>query len=114
MRADRQRIEQVLTNYISDAIKYSPGADKVVVRVTEQREKVKVEVMDFGVGIPEKEQNKIFQRFYRVEKTSQKFSGSGIGLFISSEIIKRHGGSFGLESKEGKGSTFYFTLPLTK
>lgn len=110
--ADKQRLEQVLLNYITNAAKYSPEADKIIVDVKEKNNSLVVSVKDFGIGIPEKELHKIFGRFYRVEKTSQKFSGLGIGLYISSEIIRKHGGDVSVESEEGKGSTFTFTLPI--
>ncbi|MNL78752.1 Sensor protein kinase WalK [compost metagenome] len=73
---------------------------------------VKVSISDFGIGIPENKINFVFDRFFRVQESSQKFSGLGLGLFISSEIIKRHNGKVGVVSQEGKGSTFWFSLPL--
>jgi PAS domain S-box-containing protein len=109
---DKHRLEQVFTNLLSNAIKYSPDADKVVVTVSKDKDRVKVAVKDFGVGIPKAKISKLFDRFYRVEETSKRFSGLGIGLYISCEIIKRHGGDMRVESDYGKGSTFYFTLPI--
>ena len=73
---------------------------------------VKVSVTDFGIGIPEYKQESVFQKFYRVEESSLKFQGMGIGLYICSEIIKQHEGTIGVSSKINEGSTFYFTLPL--
>ncbi len=110
---DEHRLEQVLSNLIINAIKYSPKADKVIIKSLINSKELKVSITDFGIGVPKKDQEKLFQRFYRVEKTSKKFSGLGIGLYISSEIIERHGGKIWVESKEGKGSTFYFTIPLS-
>lgn len=112
INGDRQRLEQVFTNLLTNAIKYSPKADTVIVSLKHNEKEVQVSVQDFGVGIPKKEQQKLFQRFYRVESTAKKFSGLGIGLYISCEIVERHGGHMWVESDEGKGSTFYFTLPL--
>ena len=72
-----------------------------------------VSFTDTGIGIPKEKISKIFDRFYRVDEASKHFSGLGIGLFISAEIIKQHGGSIWVESKEGEGSTFYFSLPVS-
>jgi PAS domain S-box-containing protein len=110
--ADRNRLEQVLTNLLTNAIKYSPQADKVVVSVKKNGNNVEVAVQDFGIGIAKEKQAKIFERFYRVESSARGFSGLGIGLYISSEIIKRHNGDLKVESKEGQGSIFSFTLPI--
>ncbi|MEO6508950.1 MAG: PAS domain S-box protein [Patescibacteria group bacterium] len=109
---DRHRLEQVFTNLLSNAIKYSPHADEVVVHVSKDDNCVKVGIQDFGVGIPKSKQSKLFDRFYRVEETAKKFSGLGIGLYISHEIVLRHKGTMWVESDEDKGSTFYFTLPI--
>lgn len=110
--ADKRRIEQVLFNYLSNAVKYSPESDKVMINVTKEAGQLKVAVTDFGIGIPKEKQLRIFDRFYRAVEQNPKFQGLGIGLYISSEIINRHNGKTWVESEEGKGSTFYFTLPL--
>jgi len=113
--ADRARIQQVLINLISNAVKYSPDANKVIVRLEVDTEKVLVSVQDFGMGIPKAEQPKIYERFFRAKgKKEGKIPGLGLGLFISSEIIKQHKGKLWMKSIENKGSTFYFTLPLKK
>ncbi len=109
---DEIRIEQVLINYLTNAIKYSPNSEQVIVNTVRNSNFVKVEVKDFGIGIPVHKQQDIFNKFYRVEESSVKFQGLGIGLYICSEIIRQHQGTFGLESELGKGSTFYFTIPL--
>ncbi len=114
MKGDKHRLEQVFTNVLTNAIKYSPNADSVIITVSRDEECINVKVQDFGVGIPKKEISKLFQRFFRVEATSKKFSGLGIGLYISNEIVKRHGGKMWVESDYGKGSTFYFSLPVKK
>lgn len=114
VRGDRQRLEQVFVNYLSNAIKYSPQSDKVLIRVSKNNKEVKVAVEDFGIGIPKENQEKIFDRFYRVEADCKKFSGLGIGLYISSEIVKRHKGKTWVDSTEGKGSIFYFSIPIKK
>ncbi|HEX2914522.1 MAG TPA: ATP-binding protein [Chloroflexia bacterium] len=110
---DRNRLEQVLTNLLTNAIKYSPQADRVVVSVSKNQDSVEVAVQDFGIGISRENQAKIFERFYRVESSARGFSGLGIGLYISSEIINRHNGTLSVESEEGKGSIFTFTLPIS-
>jgi PAS domain S-box-containing protein len=109
--ADRTRIEQVMVNFLSNAIKYSPDQDKVVVNIEQAGLNLRFSVTDFGIGIPHDKQAYIFDRFFRVHESSYNFSGLGLGLYISSEIIGRHGGKVGMTSEEGKGSTFWFTLP---
>ena len=110
--ADYQRIEQVVINLLTNAAKYSPNAHSIVVHTHATDKEVIVCVQDFGIGISEKDAAKIFNRFYRVEGLSPSYSGLGIGLYISSEIIKRHNGRIWVESKEGEGSSFYFSLPI--
>jgi two-component system, chemotaxis family, CheB/CheR fusion protein len=111
---DKDRLEQVMINLISNAIKYSPNADKVFVKAKMNHKEVIVSVQDFGIGIPKEKQDKVFARFFRVNgKNTETYPGMGLGLYISSEIIKRLGGRIWFESKEGTGSTFYFTVPLT-
>ncbi|MFD2163414.1 CHASE3 domain-containing protein [Paradesertivirga mongoliensis] len=112
VQADKFRIEQVLINLISNAIKYSPNSDRIIVDIKPEQDLVKVSVTDFGIGIPKDNLQYIFQRYFRVEVTSQNYSGMGLGLYISKGIIKRHGGDMGVNSREGEGSTFWFTLPL--
>jgi signal transduction histidine kinase len=111
--ADKARIHQVLVNLISNAIKYSPNADKVIVSQKPENGLVTVSVQDFGMGIPKEEQHKIYQRFFRAKgKKEGDIPGLGLGLYISTEIVKQHRGELWVKSTEGKGSTFYFTLPL--
>lgn len=111
--ADKARIHQVLVNLISNAIKYSPDADKVIVSQKPDTDKVTVSVQDFGMGIPKEEQHKIYERFFRAKgKKEGSIPGLGLGLYISTEIVNQHGGDLWVNSKEGKGSTFSFTLPL--
>jgi signal transduction histidine kinase len=110
---ERNRLEQVLSNFLSNAIKYSPNAAEVVVNSELMNGEVRVSVRDYGIGIPADEQEYVFDRFYRVNESSRKFNGLGLGLFISAEIIKKHGGKIGVESNSS-GSEFYFTLPLVK
>ena len=93
--------------------KYSPGKEKIIVNSFIKDTNLIVSFTDFGIGIPKDKTTKIFNRFYRVEEAAKSFTGLGIGLFISSEIIKQHNGHIWVESIEGNGSTFYFSLPLT-
>lgn len=113
--ADRERIGQVIANLLSNAIKYSPPKSFIIVTAENKHDYIKVIIRDQGPGIPEKDQQKIFDRFYRVTKHNMNtYPGAGLGLFISAEIVKRHGGIIGVESKEGGGAEFYFTIPLAK
>ncbi len=109
---DEYRLGQVLTNLLANAIKYSPKAQKVIIRCTSNTRWVTVDVQDFGRGISQEEQSKIFEPFYRVEGV--RVSGLGLGLHIASEIVRRHGGEIWVESKRGKGATFFFRLPLRR
>lgn len=111
VEGDCHRLEQVMENLISNAGKYSPDSDRIVIKIEQLPSSVKISVTDFGIGIPQEKLSLVFDRFFRVEKTSQQFSGLGLGLFISHEIVKQHGGEMGVTSKEGEGSTFWFTLP---
>jgi len=110
--ADRQRIEQVFNNLLNNAAKYSPDADTIEVNAITENGYVIVSVHDHGVGIAKQDWGLLFERFYRSEKTYNKFQGLGLGLFISSEIVKRHHGEIWVDSEPGNGSTFYFKLPL--
>jgi PAS domain S-box-containing protein len=110
---DRLRLEQVINNLLINAIKYSPNSNKIVVRSEVQQNNIIISVQDFGIGIAAENLTKLFDRYYRVDNTSMRFQGLGLGLFISSEIIKRHNGSFWIESEPNNGSTFYFLLPIS-
>ncbi|MDN5284522.1 MAG: chemotaxis protein CheR [Mucilaginibacter sp.] len=111
--ADRNRLEQVIINLISNAIKYSPDSNKVIINVEKLIDGVKIAVTDFGIGIPKNKQSLLFDRFYRVDENSKRYAGLGLGLFISSEIVKQHQGHIHVESTVGKGSTFWFIMPET-
>jgi PAS domain S-box-containing protein len=111
--ADRERTGQVLTNLISNAIKYSPHTDKILIKVSATDKNVQVCVQDFGVGIPVSKQDKLFERFYRISGPKENtFPGLGLGLYVSHEITKRLNGRLWVESELGKGSTFCFLLPI--
>ncbi|MGN6615606.1 MAG: PAS domain-containing protein [Ilyomonas sp.] len=112
---DKERINQVFLNLLTNAIKYSPNADKVEIHVEADDDFVTVAVKDYGIGIANQFHDKIFDRFYRVQGSNeQTFSGFGIGLYIATEIVKRHHGKIWVDSSENEGSTFYFSLPLKK
>lgn len=113
LNGDQDRIGQVIINLLTNAIKYSPHGKEVIVRVQEGEGTVTVSVQDFGVGIPKSKLNTIFDKYFQVTNNGDEGKkGFGLGLYISSEIIKRHNGNIWVESTKGKGSTFYFTLPL--
>jgi signal transduction histidine kinase len=105
----------VLINLLTNAIKYSPEADTVIVRVSADEHNAIVSVQDFGIGIAETHQEKIFERFYQVNDGTEKtFPGLGIGLYISSQIVRGHHGRLWVESAKGAGATFYVSLPLAR
>ena len=110
--ADRTRIEQVLCNLLTNAVKYSPQSKIIKLNIECVEEHIKVLVQDQGIGIPDNNLPFIFDRFFRVHSSSQRFPGLGLGLFISAEIVKQHSGEIGVDSKEGEGSLFWFTLPV--
>lgn len=112
--ADKNRIRQVIINLLSNAIKYSPETELIEVFITKEKERIVLSVQDHGIGIEKKHRAKIFERFFRIyESDSKRYSGLGMGLFISHEIVKRHKGRMWLVSEKGKGSTFYFSLPAS-
>lgn len=111
VNGDKQRIEQVLINLLSNAVKYSPPGSDIIVKSKYEPGQIEIEVKDFGNGIPQEDHSKIFERFYRARNTSVHISGFGLGLYICSDIIKRHKGKIWVESGQG-GSSFFFTLPV--
>jgi two-component system CheB/CheR fusion protein len=109
--ADMNRVDQVLVNLVNNAVKYAPDSKEIEIHIERLNNGVKVSVIDKGPGIAAEKQIHLFKRYYRIDTTGIQYSGLGLGLFISSEIIKRHGGEIGVESTLGEGSTFWFTLP---
>lgn len=110
--ADKKLIGQVLTNIISNATKYSPKGGEIIITSRETDTGVEVSVQDFGIGIPNEVKEKIFERYFRVKDPHvAAASGVGLGLYITVGIVRQHGGTMSVQSEEGKGSTFYFTLP---
>lgn len=112
---DADKITQVLYNIISNALKYSPEGGTVTYRLRDRGDILEISVSDQGMGIPKENVEKIFERFYRVDKArSRQMGGTGLGLAIAKEMIEAHGGSIWAKSEEGKGTTIYFTLPMAK
>ncbi|MDD5606567.1 MAG: ATP-binding protein [Candidatus Pacebacteria bacterium] len=112
---DPEKIKLVLQNFIDNAIKYNHKGGEVFVSLKSDKENITVSVRDTGLGIPKEQQKRIFTKFFRaanVMKTDTE--GSGLGLYINKELIEAHKGKIWFESKEGKGSTFSFSLPLQK
>ena len=109
--ADEMRIEQVIINFITNAIKYAPDGEEIHITTEMRGEEVYFSVRDFGIGMSEEHQQKVFEKFYRIEETSARFQGLGIGLYICQEIIERHDGMIGANSILNEGSEFYFQIP---
>ena len=115
VHADRKRIEQVINNFITNAINYSLDDKHIIVAENIRDDSVKVSIQDFGQGIAKENINDIWDRYYKVDKTHVRASsGSGIGLAIVKEILDLHHAKYGVESQPGKGSTFWFSLPIKK
>ncbi|MGB9791764.1 MAG: two-component system histidine kinase PnpS [Thermacetogeniaceae bacterium] len=113
VKADRDQIEQVLLNLLDNSLKYTPSGGEVEVSLRREGKEAVVAVKDTGIGIPREDLPRIFERFYRVDKArSRKLGGTGLGLSIVKHIIEAHRGRVWVESELGKGSTFYFSLPL--
>jgi len=111
--ADQSRINQVLTNLITNAITYTPVGESITVSISRKDSFVGVTVKDTGIGIPKEALSKLFTKFFRVSSVLEQGSkGTGLGLFISKSIISMHGGDISVDSELGKGSTFIFTLPI--
>jgi PAS domain S-box-containing protein len=113
---DAQRIQQVIINLLSNSIKYSPGAEEVVLRVEKQRreQEVRISVQDFGMGIPAEDLMHVFEKYYRVRDAARQVTGLGIGLYLIKEIVQLHKSNIFVESTISQGSTFYFYLPVVK
>lgn len=113
IKGDSDRVGQVLSNLVTNAIKYSPDGGKITVSIKAKRREAEVAVRDFGIGVPAKYKTKIFQRFFQAGNLGeQAFPGLGLGLFISKQIIDRHGGRIWFRNHKPKGTSFFFTIPL--
>ena len=113
VNGDRDRLEQVLGNLMENAVKYSPDGSEIVVSVEDKGDQIVTAVSDQGIGIPVDELGQVFERFHRGRQVSStNYGGLGLGLYITKQIVERHGGTIWVESKEGIGTTFHFTLPL--
>lgn len=113
VNADSHQIGQVIINFINNAIKYAPESEKIIIKAEKLNDKeIKISVKDNGPGIPKNKVEHLFERYYRTSYQGQKFTGLGLGLYISADIIKNHSGKVGVESELGKGSEFWFTLPF--
>ncbi|WDF45556.1 ATP-binding protein [Chryseobacterium sp. KACC 21268] len=109
--ADEHRIDQVVVNFVNNAVKYAPHSKTIELIVEQLSDAVKVSVKDYGEGIDPQVQPYIFDRYYRASHKGKGYSGLGLGLYISAEIIRKHGGEIGVESQLGGGSSFWFTIP---
>jgi two-component system phosphate regulon sensor histidine kinase PhoR len=109
--ADATRVQQVVVNLLHNAIKFTPSEGEVTVNVTRQDREVRFAISDTGIGIAAEDLPRIFERFYKVDR-SRATSGTGLGLAIARHLVEAHGGRIWAESEVGKGSTFYFTIPL--
>lgn len=112
VNADAHRIEQVIVNFVNNAVKYAPESKNIYLIVEKENNQVKISVKDTGPGIPREKQSFLFDRYFRADYTGKQYSGLGLGLYISSEIVKRHGGEIGVDSEPDKGATFWFKIPL--
>ncbi|MBB6108654.1 PAS domain S-box-containing protein [Mucilaginibacter lappiensis] len=112
IKGDDHRIEQVIMNFLTNAIRYAPNSNQIEVFLISDKHDIKIGVKDLGVGIATEKLEHIFSRYYRVDDNDSKVSGLGIGLYLCHEIVTRHNGKIWAESELGKGSTFWFTLPV--
>jgi signal transduction histidine kinase len=115
VNGDRDRLEQVLGNLLENAVKYSPDGSDITVTVDDRSDTFVTAVCDRGMGIPADELAQVFERFHRGRHVSStNYGGLGLGLYITKQIVERHGGTIWVESKEGQGTTFYFSLPASE
>ncbi len=107
------RIEQLITNLLNNAVKYSDKRKEVDIAIKRDGGEAVVSVTDYGIGIPARQQSEVFELYFRgTNVPAEHYGGLGLGLYISKAIIERHGGTIGVTSEEGKGSTFFFSLPI--
>jgi len=114
MYADQHAIDQVIVNLVNNAVKYAPDSLEVIMNIEKAGDFVKVSIIDKGPGISPEKIPHLFDRYYQGEASGFQNSGLGLGLYICAEVIKRHGGKIGVDSEVGKGSTFWFTVPVAE
>jgi two-component system phosphate regulon sensor histidine kinase PhoR len=113
IKVDKIQMQQAISNIIDNAVKYTPKQGEIIVSTTQLKNEVRIDISDTGIGIPDSDLERIFERFYRVDKArSRKLGGTGLGLSIVKNIILNHNGKIWCKSIEEKGSTFSFTLPI--
>lgn len=102
----------MVVNFINNAVKYAPGSKEIIINVIKRETDVCISVTDQGPGIEKEKQLHLFDRYFRTDYSGEQYSGLGLGLYISAEIVKKHAGQIGVDSEPGMGSTFWFSLPL--
>jgi len=112
VHADEQRIDQVINNFVENAVKYAPKSEKIYLKVQRVDAQARISVRDTGPGIPQDQLPHLFERYWRADSSSRDYSGLGLGLFICAEIVRNHGGQIGADSELGEGTEFWLTLPL--
>lgn len=112
VKADSSRLHEILANLIDNAIKYSPSPATIIISFATLGNMAQIKISDGGYGIPEEAKLHLFEKFYRVNRSVSEPKGTGLGLFVTKELVERQGGKIWFESQVGKGTTFYFTLPL--
>jgi signal transduction histidine kinase len=114
VEADRERVREILSNLVSNAIKFTEKGS-VTIEAVKQADSILVSIMDTGIGVPQDKISNLFKKFYQVDSSlGRKYGGTGLGLSITKQLVELQGGKIGVESIEGKGSTFYFTLPISQ
>jgi len=114
IKADRERLEQVLANLLSNATRLTPKGGNIIVRAGKKGSDLVIQVQDDGIGIPEEEQKRLFEPYHRAVLNKRKSRGLGLGLTLCKQLVELHGGKIWVESEEGKGSTFSFSLPISR
>ena len=112
IKGDEERLRQVVTNLMNNAIKFTSGGGMITVHARQEDDSIIVEIHDTGMGFTEAEQSRLFQPYERVEGDRQKLSGLGLGLALSKNLVDLHGGEIWVKSRKGKGSTFGFSIPI--